>query len=194
MYTRTRLAVSAALAALVLGLGSWTTAQTHGVPERFTAVAVANNNIATGAGTALINVDRWTTDAERNRLVEVLMKEGPRELLDELTDIRSVGRIRTPDSLGYDLHYAHQTPTGDGGRRIVLMTDRPIGFWEQWYRPRTVDYPFTVIQMQFGPEGKGKGTLSYATKMLAHDNIIELEDFASSPVMLNEIVAEEVRD
>ena len=189
MYTRTRLAVSAALAALVLGLGSWTTAQTHGGPERFTAVAVANNNIATGAGTVLINVDRWTTDAERNRLVDVLMKEGPRTLLDELTDIRSVGRIRTPDSLGYDLHYAHETPTEEGGRRIVIATDRPIGFWESVNRPRTLQYPFTVIQMQMGGDGEGRGTMSYATRIRAYGDIIELEDFATSPVMLTEITS-----
>lgn len=30
-------------------------------------------------------------------------------------------------SLGYDLHYASQTLLPDGGRRIVIATDRPIG-------------------------------------------------------------------
>ena len=43
--------------------------------------------------------------------------------------------------------------------------------------------------MQFDGDGRGKGTMSYATKVLAHDNIIELEDYASAPVMLNEITA-----
>ena len=30
----------------------------------------------------------------------------------------------------------------------MLATDRPIGFWETVNRPRMVQYPFTVIQMQ----------------------------------------------
>ncbi len=94
----------------VLASAPFTNAQTRGVPEDFTAVAIANNNLASGAGTVLISVDRWSTDAERDRLVAVLREKGPRALLDALQDIRSVGRIRTPDSLGYDLHYAYQTP------------------------------------------------------------------------------------
>jgi hypothetical protein len=48
--------------------------------------------------------------------------------------------------------------------------------------------------MQIGPEGMGRGTLSYATKIRTYDGILELEDFASSPVMLTEIEAEKDRD
>jgi hypothetical protein len=158
-------------------------------PHDFTAVAVANSNIASGAGTVLISIDRWSAEAERTTLVQTLREKGPRAMLDRLQDMRPVGRIRTPDSLGYDLRYAQLTPGEDGGCRIVIATDRPIGFWEAWYQPRSVDYPFTVIQMQIGPDGRGKGTMSLATKIRAYGNIIELEDFATSPVMLTEIRA-----
>jgi hypothetical protein len=73
----------------------------------------------------------------------------------------------------------------------VLATDRPIGFWEAVHRPRTIQYPFTVIQMQIGRDGKGKGkgTLSVATKIVAHKNVVELENFATQPVMLTEITS-----
>ena len=111
----------------------------------------------------------------------------PTELLDELRDQRPTGTIRTPDSLAYDLRFAQQVPTAEGGRRIVLATDRPMGFWEVSRRPPTIDYPFTVIQMEINRDGEGKGTLSYATKITAMHNIIELENFATSPVMLTEI-------
>jgi hypothetical protein len=193
MYlTRTRLHASFGLAALLFAT-SWGAAQTTGEPEEFTAVAIVNNNLGSGAGTVLIQVTRWSPDAERAKLVTVLMEKGPMALLEALRDTRPTGRIRTPDSLGYDLHYAHQTPGEDGGRRIVLATDRPIGFWEATRRPRTIDYPFTIIQMQIGPDGRGQGTMSYFTKILAHDNIIELENFATSPVMLTEIQAKRSR-
>src|SRR5687768_4931630 len=164
-------------------------AQTNGTPEEFTAVAIANNNLQSGAGTVLISVDRWSSNAERNRLVTSLREKGSDALLDELQDMPSVGRIRTPDSLGYDLRYAQQTPGEDGGRRIVIATDRPIGFWELTNRPRTVDYPFTIVQVQIGPDGRGTGTLSEFTKVLASGDTIFLENFASAPVMLTEIRA-----
>jgi hypothetical protein len=170
-----------------------TSAQTLGEPEDFTAVAIVNNNLGSGAGTVLIHISRWSTDMERTRLIETLQKKGAEQLLDELKDMRSVGTIRTPDSLAYDLRYAHQQPGEDGGRQIVLATDRPIGFWEAVHRPRTIQYPFTVIQMQMGTDGKGKGTLSVATKIVARKNVVELENFATQPVMLTEITAKKAK-
>jgi hypothetical protein len=165
-------------------------AQTNGEPEEFTAVAIVNNNLGSGAGTVLMHVSRWSTEAERDRLINTLKGKGPDKLLDELSSMKTVGTIRTPDSLAYDLRYAHQRPGEDGGRQIVLATDRPIGFWEASHQPRTIQYPFTVIQMQIGADGHGKGTLSYATRITAHGNTIELENFATQPVMLTEIKSE----
>jgi hypothetical protein len=174
----------AAIAALS---GTLSHAQTLGEPEEFTAVAIKNNNLGSGAGTVLIKVTRWSTEAERSRLLQALKTKGQDKLLDELQGMKSVGTIRTPDSLAYDLRYAHQQPGEDGGRQIVLATDRPIGFWEAANRPRTIQYPFTVIQMQMSGDGTGKGTLSYAAKVVARKNVIELEDFATRPIMLTDI-------
>jgi hypothetical protein len=172
----------------VLLTGSATlAAQTLGEKQRFTAIAIVNNTRAAGAGIVQIDISRWSTSAERSGLLNVLKKQGAEKLLDALQDTRPVGTIKTPDSLGYDLHYASQTPLPEGGRRIVLATDRPISFWEATRRPRTIDYPFTVIQMEIGKDGKGKGTLSYATKIIPAGDTIVLENFDTQPVMLTEI-------
>jgi hypothetical protein len=176
-----------AATAIMLLLSCALAAQTHGTPEKFTAVAIANNNLQSGAGTVLMSVERWSTDAERDKLVTTLRTKGPRALLDELQNMRPVGRIRTPDSLGYDLRYAQQTRGEDGGRNIVIATDRPISFWEAWAQPRSIDYPFTIIQMHLDRDGRGTGTMSLATKVLAYGKTIELENFASAPVMLTEV-------
>jgi hypothetical protein len=186
MHTRFAIATAVLAAWLTTGLA----AQTHGQPEDFTAVAIANNNLGSGAGTVQISVDRWSTDAERARLIAALREKGPRAMMDALQDMPRTGFIRTPDSLGHPLHFAYQTKGEDGGRRIVIATDRPIAFWEHWSGSRTVDYPFTVIQMNIGPDGRGTGTLSEATRILAYGDIIELENFASAPIMLKDIQAE----
>jgi hypothetical protein len=165
-------------------------AQTLGEKERFTAIAMVNNTRVAGADIVQIDINRWSTAAERATLLDTLKKQGAGKLLDALQDMRSVGTIKTPDSLGYDLRYANQTPLPDGGRRIVIATDRPIGFWEAAHRPRTIDYPFTVIQMEINKDGKGKGTLSYATKIIPAGDTIVLENFDTQPVMLTEIKAE----
>ena len=192
MYTP-RLRAAIVVGSSLLALSSAVIAQMQGQKEQFTAVAIANNNIQSGAGTVLISVDRWSTTAERERFVTALRK-GPQALVDALQDTRPVGRIRTPDSIGYDLRYALQTPGEDGVRRIVIATDRPIGFWEAYNRPRTVDYPFTIVQMQIGRDGRGTGTLSEFTKVLASGDNIYLENFASAPVMLTDIRAKKDAD
>ena len=168
-------------------------AQTMGEKEEFDATAIVNNNLGSGAGRVIMRVERWSTEKERGLLTQTLMQKGAAELLDVLQDQKSVGTIRTPDSLGYDLRYAHQEPTAEGGRRVVIATDRPVSFWEARSQPRTMDYPFTVIQMELDKDGHGKGTLSYATKITARANTVELENFASSPVMLTEVESKKIR-
>jgi hypothetical protein len=178
------------LAALVAaGASAPVAAQTLGEKESFTAIAIANNELGSGAGRVLIDVTRWSTDAETAALVKAVQEGGSQDLLEKLRDQRSTGTIRTPDSLAYDLRFAQEMPAGDGGRRIILATDRPMSFWETWNQSRTIDYPFTVIQMEIGRDGHGKGTMSYAAKVIGDGKFIELENFGTSPVMLTEIEA-----
>lgn len=190
MLKLSTLGISLGLAAILAGSGA--IAQTTGEREEFSAGAIVNDNLGSGAGRVIMRVTRWSSEAERGQLTRALLKSGSDALLDALQDQKSVGTIRTPDSLGYDLRYAHQEPGEDGGRRIVLATDRPISFWEARNQPRTVDYPFTVIQMQIDKNGEGKGTMSYATKIIARGNTIELENFTTAPVMLTEIRAKKI--
>jgi hypothetical protein len=181
------LTVMPALMVLVCSLAL---AQTNGQPERFTANAVSlSPQYGTGQQTVEINVNRWSPSSDRATLIAALMKS-PDELLKQLQKMRPVGTIRTPDSIGYDLHYAQQTPLPEGGRSIVIATDRPIGFWEATNRPRSIDYPFTVIQMNLDRNGMGSGTMSYATRITTKNNLIELEDFTTQPIMLNNIRAD----
>jgi hypothetical protein len=170
-------------------------AQTRGSPARFTAFAVNMGSPGRGgASTVDIVVDRWSTDADREKLMTALVEKGPEKLLDTLQDLPRVGYFRTPNSVGYDLHFARTTPLPEGGERIVLATDRYIGFWEAANRPRTIDYPFTLIEIRLNKDGEGEGKMSIATKVIydKKDNMISLEDFQTSPVLLNNIKRQKV--
>ena len=165
-------------------------AQTIGEPERFTASAV--NMTSGGTGTLEIVVNRWSSDAERNNLVQVLVSKGESKLLDALQKNPKVGYIRNVNSIGWDLHYAHHQPLPDGGEQVVIATDRPMGFREVANQWRTTDYPFTVIEMHLNADGEGQGTLSAATKVTVNKktNAIELENFGTSPVLLQNVKRE----
>src|SRR5262249_25709976 len=145
---QTRLLVAAAI---VISASAAGVAQTNGTPERFTAMAV--NMARGGAGTVEIVVNRWSTEAEREKLMATLLAKGPEKLLDVLEERPRVGYFRTPTSIGYDVHFAHRVLLRDGGERIVLATNRRIGFWEAANRPRSIDYPFTVVELRINRDG-----------------------------------------
>jgi len=167
-------------------------AQTMGTPERYTAAAINMNRGA--AGTIEIVVNRWSTDAQRDRLMSVMMSKGPEKLLDALQDMPRMGYIKTPDSIGWDLHFARKMPGTDGGERVVLVTDRRIGFWEAANRPRSIDYPFTVIELRLNRDGEGEGKMSVATKIIPDkgNNIVTLENYDLQPVLLTNVKREKV--
>jgi hypothetical protein len=155
----------------------------------FTAFAVSTGGPRTApvAETVTITIEQWTTPEQCEKLSTALEEGGADALLDELRDMDDVGSIRTPDSLAYPLHYAAQDPLPDGGRRIVLATDRPIRFWETWHQARTLDYPFTVIELRMDPDGTGEGKLALATRVIPVDGRIILENWSVSPIQLNQV-------
>jgi len=162
-------------------------AQTIGAPERFTAAAFNTNRGA--AGNVDIQVDRWSSDAERDKLINALRTKGDDKLLDVLQDLPVKGNFRAPGQLGWDIRFARHYPTEEGGERVVLATDRPIGFLEAENQPRSITYPFTIIEMQLNRAGEGKGTMSLATKVILDKkkNMITLENFELQPVLLTQV-------
>jgi hypothetical protein len=196
--SRIKLAIFTALA-IGCGIAPIVRAQTSGEKLEITAFAVNMSNIGTGSNAVVeITVDSWSTEAERERLITTMLTKGSDALLRELQKTPVKGRFRIPGApmrdpahlaLGLDLHYAWQTPLPDGGRRIVLATDRYIGIREARNRPRSIDYPFTLIEIHVDKDGKGEGKMSAATKITfdKKKNVIELENYASEPVRLNNV-------
>lgn len=183
--------VISAAVLLMGGAAGAITQESAGLPERFTAFAVSTGGPRTTAGatTVDITIERWSTPDETQRLLTVLKEKGPEALLDELQDMKPVGTIRTPGNLAYDLRYAHQVPTQDGGRRIFLATDRPISYWEAVNRPRVSDYPFTFIELRLNKEGEGEGKLALAARIesSADGEAIQIENYDVQPVQLTQV-------
>ncbi len=195
-------------AGVIASIGAVEPARVAAFAERFTAFAVDLGVPAGGidvpqprdkrvpasgkAGPVEFVITRYSTDAERDELLKTLQEKGPERLLDALQKLPRVGYFRTPNSTGYDLKFARKVPGDDGGERITMITDRYITFWEAANRPRTIDYPFTMIEVRMGPEGKGEGKMSLATRITydKKNNTVVLEDYKSQPTLLNEVKRE----
>jgi hypothetical protein len=171
-------------------------------PERYTAWAVSMSTAAPGANqTVDFWVDRWSTAAEREMLIDTFIENGPDALLRALQKLPVKGRMRVlnwrgPDPhnarLGWDVRYAWQEKLPDNHRRVFLAFDRYIGFAEAREQPRTIDYPFTLVEVRLDQNGKGEGKWSVATKIRfdKKKQAIELENYSSEPVRLQNVRAE----
>jgi hypothetical protein len=183
--------------ATTVGVGT----QTTGEKLEITAFAVSMGTVATGANAVVdITIDRWSTAAERERLISAMLEKGSDALLRELQKMPKSGRFRIPGlmgpdphqlRLGHDLRYTWQTTLPEGGRRIVIATDRYIGFQEARNQPRTIDYPFTLFEIRVNKDGEGEGKMAVATKISfdKKKNTVELENYSSEPVRLNALKA-----
>ena len=137
---------------------------------------------------------RWSTDAQRDSLLAILQEQkdvyrANQALLKALQKMPKAGYIRTPERLAWDVRYARENKAEDGGRQLVVATDRPVGFAEARNQPRSMDYPFTIIEMRLNNEDKGEGKLLYGTKLFIDQKTknLVLENYAQQPVRLNEI-------
>ncbi len=193
--------------AVAVGLAAWAVAQDgpESFREQFTARAVAmgtsNPPILPPGTTATIdiNITRWTTDEERQRLFDVLAKKGQRAMVREMRRQPETGWIRvvtaarggnvTTRTPSERLRYARQIPLENGGRRIVLGFDRPITMSEAVNQPRWRNFDVTLFFIDLDAENVGDGQLAIGVQLTVEreTNTLKIVDFATEPVRLTRV-------
>jgi len=190
-------------AAILFGLWSAASiqpvsAQVAQVPFVMTAFAVNMTNAGTGGNQVFeIRVNSWSTAAERQRLIDLAPK-GQDNLLKAMSKEKPKGIIRIPGwqgpdpqnyKLGWDLRYTWHDALPEGGERIVIGLDRQMSMAELWNQPRSVDYPFTFLEIHMPKQGKGQGRMMGFTqvKFDKKTNSIVMEQYSAGPVQLNEV-------
>ncbi len=165
--------------------------------------ALSMSNVATGKSQSIqIMINKWSSPAQRKALVDAFAAKGQEGLKKALEKQPEMGRFNFPGymgpdpssvmRLGTDIRYARSEALPDGGRKIVIITPRVIGFQEAQNQPRTYDYPFSLFELHFDKSGNGEGKLAYATQISFNKkkNAIELEYYSSEPVRLNQLKLE----
>ena len=187
-----RFALAGLLLSATAGIAAAETAQSPKL--RLHAFAVNLSGIGRVRAEQLeIVIDRWSTDAEHDKLLNVLKDKGSDKLLDALQAMKPrAGYIRTTTSLGWHIQYAREHPLPDGGRRIVFATDRPMGFFELRNQTRSSEYEFMLCEIRLGKDGTGEGKLATLAKVTYDKakNQIEIENYGFEPVRLTRVEVE----
>lgn len=158
--------------------------------ERFSAVASLPRN-QTRTAWVDIRINRYTSDATTKRMAAVLAEGGQDALVKELDKAKTIGYASLSMRVGaFDLKLirSHKTPTG---RRIIGVSDRPIGFLELYRGGRTEDYKLGIIVLDLKKNSKGKevgeGILLYASQVEIKNGTVEIEYVGMEPIKLRNV-------
>src|SRR5688500_14067156 len=183
-----RLAIGLVIMATALAAPAAGQEEPRKVAEGFSAILSNISNVgAAGLAPVTIRITRWTPDDENERLLNMLRQDGQDAILRVLLDVKPVGSIATPTSLRYDFFYAREMPADGPGRRIMLISDRPMRIAERMGGSPGRDYPFTVIELRLDNQGNGEGTLAQMVQLRLVGNFLGIENLANSPMKLNQV-------
>ena len=132
--------------------------------ESYAAVIVGTGGRIGGRTVNLnINIDTYTTDQQVQEYLVQLREEGQDALRTTLEKVK-VGRIAPVATTGTDLSIARVFQTEEG-KVIRLVTPRPVPFLEAYRHGRSMDYPFTIMELRLDKEGKGEGSIMGGAKL-----------------------------
>ena len=112
-------------------------------------------------------IQQFSTQADRQILVEAFKKGQSQGLVKALTDMKPVGRIAITGTVGYDLSYIALIPSPKG-RKIRFATSRPIRFIEAYNNGPSTAYDLTAGEIDLNDTDKNKsaGVLYPAAQLI----------------------------
>jgi len=122
-----------------------------------------------------VTIYEYSTDEDRQVLIEAFKKGGNQGLVNSLTKMKSVGRIAITGTLGYDLSFIRLVPTPTG-RKIRFVTNRQLRFAESYYNSQTISYNLTAGEFDLNDSDKDKsGGVLYPAAQLVINKEGQLE-------------------
>lgn len=151
--------------ATVVGLALFLLAQDKPKHEVFQAQAMGQSTQLGRTFNVTVHIAEYSTPEERQILIEAFDKAGSEGLFNALEKMPSKGRIAITGTLGYDVSFIRQIPIADG-RRIRVLTNRPIRFGEAWTNSRSSDYNLSFLEFDLvNQKDKSTGVLLPACQL-----------------------------
>lgn len=156
------------------------------LPVQYAAVAIGQSGSVAGKSFGMsIYIEAVSSDGEVEELAGTLKHKGQDGLVNALDNLKDKGRVAPTGSVGTGMRVIRIRSTKDGGQHIVLLTNRPISFGELYKGTRSRDYPFGIVILNVGKDGKGTGLFDPLCKMKFNkNNELEVERYGQRPFRL----------
>jgi hypothetical protein len=166
-----------------------TRAQDQPKRETIQAQAMGQNTAVGKTFNVTITIDSYSTPDDQKALIDAFTQGGQPALSKTLSKMKPKGRLAVTGTLGYDIGYVRTFPN-ENGRKIRLITDRPIKFAEARNNGRSKDYDLSAIELNISNDNsKSSGSLIVGLRVkVDKDNQIVFESFGSGPWKLVNIM------
>ncbi len=132
-----------------------------------------------------LDITGVSSASETESFLSTLRDDGQDRLLRDIDD-NDLGRFSLDGSVGRQINAVMIEPADGGRQRIRVVFARWIGFGEIRYGARSVDYPYSYVELLVDPRtGRGEGRYFQAARLRARGgNTLEIEDFGTFPSRL----------
>ena len=143
--------------------------------ETIDATAMGTSTQMGSEFSVTLNIDDYSTQADKQILVEAFQKGGDKGLVNALSKMKAAGHIEVTGTLGYDCSYIRMIPTPTG-RKIRFVTNRLLRFGEVYRDTRSTAYNLTAGEFDINDTDKSKSTgVLYPAAELVIDKQGELQ-------------------
>src|SRR6476661_6360157 len=116
--------------------------------EEFQAQAFGEGTQAGHTFNVTVIINEYSTEEDQQVLFDAYKKSGMNGVTNALNKMKTKGRLSITGTLGYDVTYIRQFPSATG-RKIRLVTNRPITFGEAWTDSRSQDFNLSALVLYF---------------------------------------------
>ena len=189
-----RLSVTALVVVVVAAMAAPSVAkEKKPVIERFQADSM---DLDSGrAEIAEIGIMEWSTEAERQALIQAFNDGGNQGAYKYLTKQDEKAFVSFPNTMGYQMRYAFQF-NSDGKRQIVMATDRPIGMGEVMRDTDSQRDSISLVTLELDPdtnEGTGEMVFGAEFKVNKKTGQLEIETMSMNPTKLTNVKPQKVK-
>lgn len=153
--------------------------------ETYSATASVKTGNATASKAVTFHVDRFMTDAEREKLVPVVKSSDGAAIVKALAALPDIGYVTVGDAKT-PVKYAYARPTGSG-RLVTIVTAKPLGFiGSKAPNAKPTDgYELGIALLVLDAAGNGDGEVSPAARIKVDANgAIVTSDYSHEVVRL----------
>jgi hypothetical protein len=166
-FTTRKFGYGGLLLAVLLATVIPTSSQDNGDTETLDATAMGTSTQMGHTVGIKLNIFRYSTDADRQVLVDAFTKGQQQGLVKALSNMKPVGRIAMTGTLGFDVAYIRLIKTPKG-RTIRFATNRLIRFSEAYYNTQSQSFDLTAGEFNLDDADKNKsgGVLYPASQLI----------------------------